>query len=235
VRFEFCCYGCSHSFGVLHYLAYCLGDKTSSYPGWSWTYYVAEHCLELLSSWLHFPTCGIIGYTSLLLLLSSTVTKSIWGGKLAYLAYTSRSQAIIGEVRAGTQAGAEAGTMEDCCLLAPSLWLAQLPFLDRPRPLRDVSAHSGLGPSISIRNYKMPHTYRPISCGQLLHRGLLFPNDPGLCWVGRRSPVSQPHVQPHPVSLYVVWFFFCLFFFFFFCILGSTGLSEVYFSSPVFY
>lgn len=50
--------------------------------------------------------------------------------------------------------------MKDDCSLAHSLWLAQLPFLDRPSPLRVASAHSGLRSSISIRDYNMPH--RPL-------------------------------------------------------------------------
>ena len=63
--------------------------------------------------------------------------------------YGSPSQSITEGTRARWEpgAGAEAKSMDGCCLLACSPWLGQLPFLNHPEhlPRRD-HAHSGRGP-----------------------------------------------------------------------------------------
>jgi len=61
------------------------------------------------------------------------------------------------EVRTGTQAGQKAGAdaeaMEGCFLLACSPWLAQLVFLENPRPPAQGPYHSQrAGPSPLITN-----------------------------------------------------------------------------------
>jgi hypothetical protein len=48
-----------------------------------------------------------VSYLGFLLLLQNTVTKKQDGEERVYLAYTSRSQTIMEEVRIGTQSGQE--------------------------------------------------------------------------------------------------------------------------------
>lgn len=65
-----------------------------------------------------------------------------------YLASHPSHSPSLREVRAGTQkqVGADAGAMEEQCLLAHSSWRAQLAFLYNPQaPPRHSSTHCGLG------------------------------------------------------------------------------------------
>lgn len=67
---------------------------------------------------LHGRCCSLLSVAML-----NTMTKGHLDGEGVYLAYTSRSQAITKRNQGRTDMGTEAESMEDCCLLAHSLWL----------------------------------------------------------------------------------------------------------------
>jgi len=86
--------------------------------------------------------------------IRNMITKSSMGRK-GLLQLTACSPSSV-EVRAGAQgknleAGTDAETREECCLLACSSWLAQPAFLCNPEPpAQNGTAYSGLGPPPSI-------------------------------------------------------------------------------------
>lgn len=82
----------------------------------------------------------------------NTLTKSSLGRK-HYVWHTCPYHSLsLSKVRTGTQAEAGTRTMEECCLLSCSSWLAQLVFLHLPGP--PAISHNGLSPATSIINYE---------------------------------------------------------------------------------
>ena len=96
--------------------------------------------------------------------------------------------------QAGAQAGAEAGTSEEGCLLEcfqAHVYLLSYPTQDL-LPMNSPT-RSGIGPTSSISNQESTPTNMPIVylMDTILNWGLLFPGVSSLYWVGKKCP-TQP-------------------------------------------
>lgn len=113
-----------------------------------------------------------------------TIRKSNFGRKRFTWLTVPHHSPSSRKVRAGTQAGAEAGTGRKAAYwLVPSGWCSAN-YVAQPRPTYLAMAHSGLGPLKSISNHdSAPQTQPQANLMEDIAFVILFPGDSRLCQV----------------------------------------------------